>query len=53
VGRGVLDHIIRADGTDWNRLCVPVRAGRITPGDLVLTVAFGAGMNWGANLLRA
>ena len=22
-GRGVLDHIIRADGTDWNRLCVP------------------------------
>lgn len=30
-----------------------VRAGRIKPGDLVLTVAFGAGMNWGANLLRA
>ncbi len=29
------------------------RAGRITPGDLVLTVAFGAGMSWGANLLRA
>ena len=30
-----------------------VRTGRIAPGDLVLTVAFGAGMNWGANLLRA
>jgi 3-oxoacyl-[acyl-carrier-protein] synthase-3 len=29
------------------------RAGRIAPGDLVLTVAFGAGMSWGANLLRA
>ena len=28
------------------------RAGRIKPGDLVLMVAFGAGMNWGANLLR-
>jgi 3-oxoacyl-[acyl-carrier-protein] synthase-3 len=156
-GRGVLDHIIRADGTDWNRLCVPgggsesrpyfgpelvasgrqwpqmdgryvfkmattrmaevaqeilarngvtpadlsmvlmhqanrrineyvqkllglpeskvihnvykygnttaatipllwdeaTRTGRIKPGDLVMTVAFGAGMNWGANLLRA
>jgi 3-oxoacyl-[acyl-carrier-protein] synthase III len=30
-----------------------VRTGRLKPGDLVLTVAFGAGMNWGANLLRA
>jgi 3-oxoacyl-[acyl-carrier-protein] synthase-3 len=30
-----------------------VRTGRIKPGDLVLTVAFGAGMNWGTNLLRA
>jgi 3-oxoacyl-[acyl-carrier-protein] synthase-3 len=29
------------------------RDGRIRPGDLVLTVAFGAGMSWGANLLRA
>jgi 3-oxoacyl-[acyl-carrier-protein] synthase III len=29
------------------------RAGRIKPGDLVLCVAFGAGMSWGANLLRA
>jgi 3-oxoacyl-[acyl-carrier-protein] synthase III len=30
-----------------------VRAGRVRPGDLVLLVAFGAGMNWGATLLRA
>jgi 3-oxoacyl-[acyl-carrier-protein] synthase-3 len=30
-----------------------VRAGRIRPGDLVLMVAFGAGMSWGATLLRA
>jgi 3-oxoacyl-[acyl-carrier-protein] synthase-3 len=29
------------------------RAGRIRPGDLILLVAFGAGMNWGATLLRA
>jgi 3-oxoacyl-[acyl-carrier-protein] synthase III len=29
------------------------RAGRITPGDLVLMAAFGAGMSWGATLLRA
>jgi len=29
------------------------RAGRIRPGELILTVAFGAGMSWGANLLRA
>jgi 3-oxoacyl-[acyl-carrier-protein] synthase-3 len=28
------------------------RAGRLSPGDLVLTVAFGAGMAWGANLIR-
>jgi 3-oxoacyl-[acyl-carrier-protein] synthase-3 len=27
-------------------------AGRLSPGDLVLTVAFGAGMAWGANLVR-
>jgi len=30
-----------------------VRSGRVRPGDLVLLVAFGAGMNWGATLLRA
>ena len=29
------------------------RTGRIQTGDLVLMVAFGAGMNWGALLLRA
>jgi 3-oxoacyl-[acyl-carrier-protein] synthase-3 len=29
------------------------REGRIRDGDLVLAVAFGAGMNWGATLLRA
>jgi 3-oxoacyl-[acyl-carrier-protein] synthase-3 len=27
-------------------------SGRLSPGDLVLTVAFGAGMAWGANLVR-
>jgi 3-oxoacyl-[acyl-carrier-protein] synthase-3 len=27
------------------------RAGRLHPGDLVLTTAFGAGLAWGANLL--
>jgi 3-oxoacyl-[acyl-carrier-protein] synthase III len=30
-----------------------VRAGKIHHGDLVLMVAFGAGMNWGALLLQA
>jgi len=30
-----------------------VRDGRIAPGALVLMVAFGAGMTWGASLLRA
>jgi 3-oxoacyl-[acyl-carrier-protein] synthase-3 len=29
------------------------RDGRIHPGDLVLMVAFGAGMTWGASLVRA
>src|SRR2546430_1855477 len=28
------------------------RSGRLKPGDLVLTTAFGAGLTWGANLLR-
>jgi 3-oxoacyl-[acyl-carrier-protein] synthase-3 len=28
------------------------QAGRLSPGDLVLTVAFGAGLAWGANLIR-
>jgi 3-oxoacyl-[acyl-carrier-protein] synthase-3 len=30
-----------------------VRSGRVRPGDLVLMLAFGAGMGWGATLLRA
>ena len=30
-----------------------VRGGRIRPGDLVLMVAFGAGMTWGATLVKA
>jgi 3-oxoacyl-[acyl-carrier-protein] synthase-3 len=30
-----------------------VRTGRIKPGDLVLMVAFGAGMTWGGTLARA
>lgn len=30
-----------------------VRTGRVEAGDPVLLVAFGAGMNWGATLLRA
>ena len=30
-----------------------VRDGRVKQGDLVLMIAFGAGMNWGATLLRA
>jgi 3-oxoacyl-[acyl-carrier-protein] synthase-3 len=29
------------------------REGRIAAGDLVLMVAFGAGMTWGASLVRA
>jgi 3-oxoacyl-[acyl-carrier-protein] synthase-3 len=28
------------------------REGRLGPGDLVLTVAFGAGLSWGANVIR-
>jgi 3-oxoacyl-[acyl-carrier-protein] synthase-3 len=28
------------------------QAGRLAPGDTVLTVAFGAGLAWGANLIR-
>jgi 3-oxoacyl-[acyl-carrier-protein] synthase-3 len=30
-----------------------VRSGRLAPGELALLVAFGAGMNWGATLIRA
>jgi 3-oxoacyl-[acyl-carrier-protein] synthase-3 len=28
------------------------RAGRLAPGGTILTVAFGAGLSWGANLIR-
>ncbi|MGE5242594.1 MAG: 3-oxoacyl-ACP synthase III family protein [Betaproteobacteria bacterium] len=30
-----------------------VRTGRLAPGDLVLLVGFGAGMTWGASIVRA
>ena len=30
-----------------------VRGGRLKPGDLALMIAFGAGMSWGATLVRA
>ena len=33
-------------------LCEAEREGRIKQGDLVLTVGFGAGLVWGANLIR-
>jgi 3-oxoacyl-[acyl-carrier-protein] synthase-3 len=29
------------------------RGGRLEPGDLALLIAFGAGMSWGATLVRA
>jgi 3-oxoacyl-[acyl-carrier-protein] synthase III len=28
------------------------RQGRLHPGDVVLTTAFGGGLAWGANLIR-
>ena len=33
-------------------LAEAVRAGRVQRGDLVVTVAFGSGFTWGANLIR-
>ena len=33
-------------------LCEAVQEGRIKPGDIVLLVAFGAGLTWGALVLR-
>ena len=33
-------------------LCEALRAGRAAPGDLVMLVAFGAGLTWGSLLLR-
>ena len=29
-----------------------IRLGRVASGDLVILVAFGAGLTWGANLMR-
>jgi 3-oxoacyl-[acyl-carrier-protein] synthase-3 len=34
-------------------LCEARRAGRVKPGELVLLVAFGGGLTWGALLMRA
>ena len=33
-------------------LAEATREGRIARGDLVITVAFGSGFTWGANLIR-
>ncbi len=33
-------------------LCEAWQAGRIRPGDIVVTVGFGAGLTWGANVIR-
>jgi 3-oxoacyl-[acyl-carrier-protein] synthase-3 len=33
-------------------LCEAWRAGRVKPGELVVTVGFGAGLTWGANVIR-
>jgi len=33
-------------------LCEAWKAGRIAPGDLLVTVGFGAGLTWGANVIR-
>ena len=33
-------------------LAEAVRAGRVQRGDLIVTVAFGSGFTWGANLIR-
>ncbi len=34
------------------RLCEAVEAGRLRPGDVVVCVGFGAGLTWGAAVLR-
>ena len=57
VGRDKIVHNIQNYG-NTTAATIPLlwdecaRAGRIKPGDLVLMVAFGAGMNWGATLIR-
>jgi len=33
-------------------LCEAWQEGRIRPGDTVVTVGFGAGLTWGANVIR-
>ncbi|MBC8140623.1 MAG: ketoacyl-ACP synthase III [Armatimonadetes bacterium] len=33
-------------------LCEAWETGRIAPGDIVVTVGFGAGLTWGANVIR-
>ena len=33
-------------------LCEAWQAGRIRPGDVIVTVGFGAGLTWGANVIR-
>lgn len=33
-------------------LCEAWEAGRVQPGDVVVTVGFGAGLTWGANVIR-
>jgi len=33
-------------------LCEAWKAGRVRPGDLIVTVGFGAGLTWGANVIR-
>lgn len=33
-------------------LCEAWKAGRVKPGDLLVTVGFGAGLTWGANVIR-
>ena len=33
-------------------LCEAWQSGRVKPGDIVVTVGFGAGLTWGANVIR-
>ncbi|MBC7809396.1 MAG: ketoacyl-ACP synthase III [Akkermansiaceae bacterium] len=33
-------------------LCEAWRAGRVKPGNIIVTVGFGAGLTWGANVIR-
>ena len=33
-------------------LCEAWKAGRVQPGDIIVTVGFGAGLTWGANVIR-